>query len=701
MDLTTYINSTNTAYTLDSTTQSEVMSRLRSVVANFNPQLSTSPSSITGRLGIVPLSQAVGMLEQALTCVLSDLNLQNAMDGIVCDCDFVEAVLKSLGVTALAEANVTGIARVRVNQNQQYTFRSSMSMLFGDQYVFNIYSAGMPEINILPANSPTPEGSVINQVKTINNTYVLSSYSYDTSSNLNNGWFVDLPIYGPASASVSNGDTASIDSSLDYYNNIVDIEMVGDVTPYISPTTLSGLLQLVRSIQPCASLTTRSGAVSYIINKFPQAVGCSPVLNGDSEISTRSVGPSGVNFDFPKMDLYVKGTTSTCTEIVPFKSGCSIQFQHSPIQFLSANYIINADTAESISSSTIRSCLQSRVNALYEAYSPWEMIVCKQTPDSTGDHSISNYFPTYNGSIYDDNVLTITNSLSGGESVTMGLSILNCSLKSNAYIDFSDIELTVNFNTADNVVNITVTDGNHIETVTLNPELITQSASAYTFTFTSTQNNLSIDTLTFNLINTSTETWNSSECLDWIKQNTQPFRATLVFANTPIEITYSFDSMVRPATLSIVNDTNYPVVSTAVKETIPVLITNFTVEYFKLSSKYVDHQAVTSSIADFLNNCIYPVTYSDAYIAEILLNNGASGIVGIQATAVVQRAVGNEVYSVGTSATVQSGIIIDSLNDISSSNITSDLDLSQPYGSRNISFYIDNSAIVLKENILR
>lgn len=301
IDLTQYKDFTTE---LDAKVVADVEGRLRTVLKAMWPDLDTTPSSVFGSLVLTPAARCVALFEQTANCVLSDINLTNALNGIVCDCDFVTEYLEGMGIASLSDVNCTGMARFYYNAEKPadadyYTFDTGQILLFNNTYVFSIYTASNMPIKIYP---PSYEGAL----DTVNNEYKLSICGID-STNAPNEFFVDIPIYGPAAAAVSEGDEAAIDQDFPNFDQIRSVESVTDIEPFEAPTSLAELIEFTRNIQPTANLTTKGNVTSYVFHKFPQTVAVSPVIGGDSPEMIRDLQNTAL-VNQPYMDIYVKST---------------------------------------------------------------------------------------------------------------------------------------------------------------------------------------------------------------------------------------------------------------------------------------------------------------------------------------------------------------------------------------------------------
>lgn len=375
MDISQYIDFSQE---IDPTVVQDVEARIRTLLKRKWVDLDTNPSSIFGNLFLTPAARVIALMEQTTDCILSDLNLENALNGLVCDCDFLQNYLKGLGVNSLAEVNTTAMVRITFNTNARYKIDQGELLLFNDDYIFSFVHGNNPTITIEPYYYPKVNPNEISYIggrgdikkpDYVNNIYHLSAsnVTFNNVSVVSSEFFVDLPVYGPASAQVSAGTTATIDENFGYEtvdtwkvddedevvgptpvsnanlanDYITSITMLQDVEPITTPTTIAELIELTLKIRPTAALTTRAGCTSFITNNFPQIVGTSTVLYGDYEM-VRATTSDAQNV-FPAVDIYNKGTQTLleCTEYCPAKNGgtFTLPLQHMPIKITGISYI--------------------------------------------------------------------------------------------------------------------------------------------------------------------------------------------------------------------------------------------------------------------------------------------------------------------------------------------------------------------------
>lgn len=588
MDLTSYADF-NTE--LDPTLLQEVENRLRMVLKQRWPQLDTSPSSVFGNLFITPAARVVAMIEQATNCILSDLNLENALNGVVCDCDFIVTFLKGLGVTALTDVNTTGMVRIHFTQNKEYTFDQGELILFDDTYVFSFISGNTPSITV---KASTDDSTTADKV---NNTYKLSieSATPDGEGKYKpDSWYVDLPVYGPASASLTAGSLGKIDEDFGKpiegnkltENYISSVELLHDINPLQLPTTLEELITLVRTITPAASLTTRANSISYMAHRFPLLKGVSMVLNSDKEMQRTTT--EELSTKAPVVDLYVKGPhTLECTEYFIFDSGVSastkpLTLQHIPliVKSITEKQIVNTEPVET----------------LYEEDN------IKANELRTEQTKVSMLFDN-------DNFTTKVGSSTSGTSVSPSNVIYIKDDLGNVYA------ITLNGGTGSEHLTITqIPDASGTE------EPIVTSMSNYDtgseYTIEGTQETA----IRFTKVLTGLD-----------KFNTDGITYTLNISedytnNRAIAVTYLYDPIAEAVVKHINGPSCKPAFNIVVRPFITGQVKNLTVTYRKTAGRFFDRQKAIEDIYNFISSLTYPTIYDDAYIGDILMSCGASGV---------------------------------------------------------------------------
>ena len=509
MDITDYINFKSD---IDSDRLFDVEQRIRLLMRERWPELDTTPSSPFGNLVLTPIARVIALFEQAADCILGDLNLENALNSIVCDCSFVESFLKGLGINSLAEVNTTATVRLIFNTDQDYSFDQSYPLLFNNEFVFNFIVGGNDKstINI---KSTSDSGSLDRN----NNTYKLSILDINNngSTTAPNQFFVDIPIYGPASASISSGTEAALDVNMPYLeDNIVSAQIIEDVQPLEFPTTIAELAKLCQSIQPSSNLTTKAGVVSYVFNKFPKIIGVSAVTADDKEM-IRNSEKNPFKAVSPYLDIYVKGSNEADN-----------------VNLFECSEYVGVGDFDSIENATLqKTCIYPKSNWFIPQHIPIKF-------------TSASYYDGENES----------------EPVRKFRDIISC--------------MTPNGNG-----NLNLTEGVQYQ---VKPDYDVEPNKKL-------PNKPPID-------------------------------------NKYLKISYLYDPLMEAVQKTILGPACNPIINTLIRPFYPWTIEEMKVVYRKETGKFFDRQAAVSDIYKFMNSLTYPLVYDDAYISDIMISNGASGV---------------------------------------------------------------------------
>ena len=338
MNLTDYI--TNETSLISDKQLEDCRNRMQLLLVRNYSDTGFSPNSVVGKFLIERFGKLVALAEQANKCLLSDLNLENAINGSTCDCTFVANFLKGLGVDNLINANSSGVARLTFNTNTTYEMDKGELLQFNDNYIFTYYTPKNAKIKIYPYQySSTVDadantfflsvGSVSNHAESSDNNFLADTY------------YVDIPIVGSPNATVAAGDLAGINEKLSFFDKVISVESIFDIAPFEVPTNLSDLIKLALKIQPSANFSTRQNIASYLTQKFPQVVTVSPVKSGDAEMLRDTASPLLTYRSC--IDIYSKGFTTlpTCTEYIKFNIAYSEGETDPAVIFTGSDYTLN------------------------------------------------------------------------------------------------------------------------------------------------------------------------------------------------------------------------------------------------------------------------------------------------------------------------------------------------------------------------
>lgn len=574
MNLTDYISSSDT---LSPTKLQECEDRMRILLIQSFPDTGFSPNSVVGKFLIERFGKIVAQIETALECVLSDMDLLNVINGVVCDCGFVTEFLRGLGVDSLVDANTTGVARLSFiyngpgnTGNELYVMDKGELLQFNDNYIFNYATPKNASIKIYPYGYT---GSIDTDSNyfflSVSNTVNVGESSNNFQPNL---YFVDIPIVGPSNAEVNAGDEAGINEHLSFFDDVESVVAAYDIAPYTTPTTLAELITIAQKIQPSANFATRNNIISFVEQKYPGITGVSPTKVGDAEMVRTANNPLYV-FS-PAIDIWTRGmsTLPTCSEY--FKCYVSpntgfnrfygttkpsilnkspslsdltfIRLNHYPVCSLNLNIAGEGEDAFSTSTEIDAATLSVQLNPAIVRKS------YNSTFPPTADYSEGSSAPPLSDDI------------------------------PYQFYNFSD----KNFYTA---FNFSPTHG------------VTQ------FTFPNSFKQM-------DLTDYVTEEQNEDGTVDsyiWMRYD------------------YQYDPIVESLATFVASPACDPAISTEVKSCYYYFVQNFTVNYTKETNKFFDRQAAIEKIYELMNSLVFPLSYSDAYISDIMISMGATGVQNI------------------------------------------------------------------------
>lgn len=273
-----------------------VRQRLVSVLSSSWPDLDTSPNSVAGDLIVTPDAVLIATAEAAMSMLMSDMDLSNVAAGVVYNPTFVQAYLNNIGVTALANVAATGVIALTFSENQNYVIDSNSKFLFGSS-VFQINAGAGNPVVVYAVNASNPGISA--------NPWILTKTDAGK-------YVVYLPVTGPAGASVSDGASAGYTLTIPQLQGVV---AAGDFDAGAAAESLAQMAARAQQTFAAANLNTRSGAVSFLKQRWPQLISSYVALTGDPEMKRSGTNPLGISDG--AMDIRVKS-------MVQFASGNSV-----------------------------------------------------------------------------------------------------------------------------------------------------------------------------------------------------------------------------------------------------------------------------------------------------------------------------------------------------------------------------------------
>ena len=313
MDLTEYLESN-----LEPSTEKflNVKTRVKSLLSQREPDMDVSDNSVVGDLILNRFCKVLAIAEEAQACLLSDVQISNILNGNICDCDFAEAFIKSLGFANILNANTTGVVRItfnatKLNPASTYSIDAGSSLAFNDAYMFRFYAPKKGSINIKfpQADKSFYEYSGPNTDFAYNIFYagILEVIANDSSATDKDRWipslyFIDLPVYGPSNASIEAGSNPTTDIS-DPQGYISSIELLNDIVPFETPTSIVQLAKLAQKLYPSSNFSTKGGVVSYLTKEFPN-INCFTPLTQNDDTGRQHIILD--NYKQSVLDIYTK-----------------------------------------------------------------------------------------------------------------------------------------------------------------------------------------------------------------------------------------------------------------------------------------------------------------------------------------------------------------------------------------------------------
>lgn len=263
------------ADSLSTDTLLQTRARLDTFLRIKYPDLDTRPNSVFGDLVVSPYTYLVASLESAMGKFMSDLDLEQVANGVIYNCEFVTKYLNNFAVVDQQTLQSSGVVRLVFCNDSAYTIDRRANYLFGTGNVFSLRLPNPGSLNVLPVGSiPEP----------YSNDYVLKQISEVN-------YAIDIGLVGTMTTQVLSGTVGTTDYAV---TDMVQIAAVTNFNFGLPAESLATLAAKTRETFYSATLTTRSGANSYMAREFPDLVAVSPIVPGDTEAVRASVNPLGV-----------------------------------------------------------------------------------------------------------------------------------------------------------------------------------------------------------------------------------------------------------------------------------------------------------------------------------------------------------------------------------------------------------------------
>ena len=265
------------------------------LTTRYSDSIDMTPNSVFGDLILGPLAYLIASFEIAASRLFSDLDLANVASGQIYNCDFVKDYLENFGLSQRTTTPSTGVVQITFSAPGTYILDSGTVFVFdsgGDEYIFKM--ADVSDLLTIVTNLDGGEESAT--LKQLNR---LDDESY----------VVNIPVIGIAGASVLKNTESKSNLSI---AEIVSITSITDFDQGTLPENVMELANKSRNTYYAASLASRNGCLSFLMQTYPELQGVSPVVTGDTEMVRGTHNLFGVKQGV--MDICIKSKKNFVTE---------------------------------------------------------------------------------------------------------------------------------------------------------------------------------------------------------------------------------------------------------------------------------------------------------------------------------------------------------------------------------------------------
>tara|TARA_B100000579_G_scaffold432616_1_gene449769 strand:- start:2191 stop:4284 length:2094 start_codon:yes stop_codon:yes gene_type:complete len=592
------------ATTIDDATLSEVRGRIITYLeSQFPDSIDTAPNSVFGDLVLGPLSYMVASFEIGASRIFSDIDLANVASGTVYNCDFVQKYLENFGLSQRNSTKTTGVVQITFDTPGTYTIDAGAAIVFKAQEGDILFEmSGVTDQLIVRSDLESGEETTsLRQLNKISD----------------NEYIVNIPVEGTAGVTVNKNDTAKSNITIGEISSIV---AVADFDPGVLPENVMELANKSRNTYYAASLASRNGTLSFLLQTYPELQGVSPVVSGDNEMLRGGNNMFGIKHGV--MDIFVKSKKNLLKTTVTQKLGYNVttdtwmgllEKPQGPPILLESLVPSNSDSAIEFDVFSKASNIKQQpgISHTYSKNESLGCVVTSQEELTTEDPSLL-YTPTIPTTL---GALSITGQCQASLMKPAAIRQFTVSFNSYDTTSYTKLTLTVSDNTESFVIDLmrdpADTDNDDAVLYSFNPD----------GDFKKFLNGVNI---AFSLNTASKGALQQlAELID--KDYTETFTAKPKTAN--FTATYTYDPLITNiAELTVGNDVKPINCEIQVRGFIPCVVNNLTVVYRSKSGSSVDLEAARTDIANYVNGITYPNLYETYTVAELLLYHGADGV---------------------------------------------------------------------------
>ena len=653
--------------------------------SRFADSIDMSPNSVFGDLILSPLSYLIASFEIAASRLFSDIDLANVAEGQIYNCDFVKEYLDNFGLSQRVSTPSTGVVRVTFSQPGSYILDAATRFIF--TYNGQEYAYAMADVtDFIQLEYDIPEGSESETKKELNRTGE-DEYS------------INIPVIGPAGVHVEKDVNCATNITIP---EVVEVKSVAIFDPGVLPENVMELANKTRNTYYAASLSSRNGCLSFLLQTYPELRGVSPVVSGDAEIFRTTENLFGVQQGV--MDIFVKSKRNfiTDTTSIPLAYNGNLQRwvgklttnQGPPVRILDIK-LAGEDTSIDEEDFEIVGKVTDikKYPGLSGSYSPNEKLglYINQDPENLGED------PVLSPDLIDVTgvcQIQASGSFQGYPFETGGSRLVT--LEINSYSsDLTIINATLQYD--QDLIDIEFEKTSHVNAVA-------------TYNLKETDNyKRRYAGIALN-INVSGNPADLKNQLEALLANDEQFTFTVTPRNTNFLVTYEYDPSVM-AIHNFVSKNDIKPINTdlQVRSFLCCEVTNITITYRTKAGGLMDLNNARTDIASYVNGLAYPNLYESYAIGEILLYYGAEGVSTVAQQGIFSRTVATKYLDESKSVAdvVEGNLFIDQMKNefvdaydlvekVDTTTLIPPKDL-DGIGDRNIHYILDPDNIVFDE----
>jgi len=665
------------------------------LAARYEDSIDMGPNSVFGDLILSPLAYLIASFEIAASRLFSDIDIANVAAGQIYNCDFVKEYLDNFGMAQRTTTPSTGIVQITLSEAGEYVIDAGAAFSFtvdGTAHIFEMADVS-DFLTIVTNLGSGQESATLKQLNRLND----SEY------------VVNVPVIGAAGVSVLKNTQCESTISIP---EIIDIRSITDFDPGTLPENVMELADKTRNTYYAASLTSRNGCLSFILQTYPEIQGVSPVVTGDTEMLRSVENMFGIRQGV--MDIFIKSKKNFVSEYatVPLAYNSNLgkwvglfSTPQGPPSKINSVQLSNSgndpDTFEILGSAE-----EESYPGTAASYSMRESLglYVKDVQDTSDpqDGNPDAYVNSIEASI-------TPNSF---ELDSIGLLNISGDFQGYPFVTGAPRDIRITFNTySDDYTEIqaSLLYKNELVSVKFENTGTTASTFIYSLIEDATYNRF-LKGVSFTLLLNSGPgiVKDNLNKLIEVENNALMFTVTPRYAN--FVVAYTYDPIV-PAVESLVSRNDIKPINTdiLVRGFITCEISNITITYRSKAGSLVDLGSAKRDILNYVNGLSYPNLYEEYAIAEILLYYGADGIKSVSQTGKFYKSQATKYRNsnLSTSDLVEGNLFISEMQDeyddtyelvtASESSTLQPPDNVPGMGERNIHYMINADAIVFDE----